>query len=65
MSGLAINSIPSLSDAVKAVASAISASFTLLAAAGAASHAVELHHQPDEADLQKLGMAGVSFKPYI
>ncbi len=65
MSGLVITPIPSLKDAVKAVASAISASFTLLAAAGAASQAVELHRQPDEADLQKLGMSGVSFKPYI
>ncbi len=69
MSGLVIKSAPhfalSLQGAACAVVSAISTSFALLAAAGAASQAVELHRQPDEADLQKLGMSGVSFKPYI
>lgn len=65
MSGLAIKSIPSLTEAVKAVVSAMFDSFMLFAAAGAASQAVDLHRQPDESDLQKLGMSGVSFKPYI
>ena len=38
--------------------------FALLAAAGAAAHALENHRQPAAADLAELGMTGVRFKHY-
>lgn len=65
MSGLALKAAPSLSDAVKAVFSAVVSGFALVTAAIAAAHAVKSHRQPDEADLQALGMSDVSFKPYL
>ena len=65
MPAIVMKSAPSILHAVKAIFSGIAGTLAMIAAAGSAASAVEVGRQPDAADLRTLGMAGVSFKPYL